>query len=233
MYLKNQKELIANAPTSEQIINAISSLKREKLLISENTHLNDPYNEMETNFLEIKRKGLNSFQIAIFGHGYRIESLANTATAEKIMTSYTLKNLDYKTLAKWEEKDESLWVLIKGLFGIVIIPAAREISWGEKIGVVISSPIFILGIALVFLNYTSTGNNIVASLKSSFGFLGNDFVQILLILSAMYVMPTIIAFIRGHRNRWLILILNIFFGYTIIIWLILIIWSLNKIDDPK
>ena len=134
MSLKTQKNLLSSNPTSEQIINAISSLKREKLLISENANLNDTYDENEHNYLEVKRKELNSFKVVVYGKGYRIEAIADTATTEKIMSSYASKNLEYKNLANWEEKDESLWEIVKALFGMVIIPASREISWGSKIG---------------------------------------------------------------------------------------------------
>jgi len=48
---------------------------------------------------------------------------------------------------------------------------------------------------------------------------------------AIYFLPTIIAFKRSHRNRWIIFLLNIF-GATIILWVIALVWSLNKIDDP-
>ena len=48
---------------------------------------------------------------------------------------------------------------------------------------------------------------------------------------AIFFLPTIIAFKRSHRNRWIIFLLNIF-GATIILWVIALVWSLNKIDDP-
>jgi len=48
---------------------------------------------------------------------------------------------------------------------------------------------------------------------------------------AIFFLPTIIAFKRSHRNRWIIFLLNIF-GATIILWIIALVWSLNKIDDP-
>ena len=48
---------------------------------------------------------------------------------------------------------------------------------------------------------------------------------------AIYFLPTIIAFKRSHRNRWIIFVLNIF-GATIILWVIALVWSLNKFDDP-
>ena len=150
MYLKTQKNLLSSNPTSEQIINAILSLKREKLLISENANLNDTYDENEHNYLEVKRKELNTFKVVVYGKGSRIEAIANTATTEKIMSSYVSRNLDYKNLAKWEEKSESIWELVKALFGMVIIPASREISWGAKIrGAIL--PIAMLGITLLIL----------------------------------------------------------------------------------
>ena len=48
---------------------------------------------------------------------------------------------------------------------------------------------------------------------------------------AIYFLPTIIAFKRSHRNRWIIFVLNIF-GATLILWVIALVWSLNKFDDP-
>lgn len=48
---------------------------------------------------------------------------------------------------------------------------------------------------------------------------------------AIYFLPTIIAFKRSHRNRWIIFLLNIF-GATIILWVIALVWALNKFDDP-
>ena len=44
---------------------------------------------------------------------------------------------------------------------------------------------------------------------------------------------TIVAFNRGHRNRWVIMIINIVFGATLLGWLIAIIWAFNKVDSPK
>ena len=52
-----------------------------------------------------------------------------------------------------------------------------------------------------------------------------------LIVLAIYFLPTIIAFKRSHRNRWIILLMNIF-GATIVFWVIALVWALNKVDDP-
>ncbi len=45
-------------------------------------------------------------------------------------------------------------------------------------------------------------------------------------------LPTITAFNRQHRNRWVILIVNNAFGATFIGWIIALVWSLNKFDAP-
>jgi Na+/proline symporter len=63
----------------------------------------------------------------------------------------------------------------------------------------------------------------------------SDTIWILLGLLAVliYMLPTIFAFNKGHRNRWVIMIINIVFGLTLLGWLIAIIWAFNKVDNPK
>jgi len=48
---------------------------------------------------------------------------------------------------------------------------------------------------------------------------------------AIFFIPTIIAFKRSHRNRWIIFMLN-FLGATVVFWVIALVWALNKFDDP-
>lgn len=48
----------------------------------------------------------------------------------------------------------------------------------------------------------------------------------------VYLLPTLIAFFRSHRNRWVILVINVVFGATLLGWLFSLIWALNKIDAP-
>ena len=49
------------------------------------------------------------------------------------------------------------------------------------------------------------------------------------------VLPTIIAFARGHPNRWVILGINFFLGATGIGWFVAMIWALNlfKVEPKK
>jgi len=44
----------------------------------------------------------------------------------------------------------------------------------------------------------------------------------------VHFLPAIIANHRNHRNKWFILLLNIFLGWTILVWIALVIWSLNN-----
>jgi hypothetical protein len=48
---------------------------------------------------------------------------------------------------------------------------------------------------------------------------------VLLILALLYFLPTLIAAIRGH-NIALILVLNLFLGWTVIGWFIMLVWAL-------
>jgi Superinfection immunity protein len=47
----------------------------------------------------------------------------------------------------------------------------------------------------------------------------------LLIIGAIYVAPTLLAFRRNHPNRWIILVINVAFGGTIIGWGIALVWA--------
>jgi hypothetical protein len=47
----------------------------------------------------------------------------------------------------------------------------------------------------------------------------------LLIIGAIYAAPTLLAFRRNHPNRWIILVINVAFGGTIIGWGIALVWA--------
>jgi hypothetical protein len=48
---------------------------------------------------------------------------------------------------------------------------------------------------------------------------------LLLIAACIYLIPTIVAFKREHPNRFLILILNVLVGSTVIGWIIALVWA--------
>ena len=49
-----------------------------------------------------------------------------------------------------------------------------------------------------------------------------------LVSLVMYFIPSIIGFIRGHASKWGIFALNLFLGWTMILWLVALIWSLSN-----
>lgn len=55
-------------------------------------------------------------------------------------------------------------------------------------------------------------------------FLGIGF----LIVGIIYIMPSIMAFRRNHPNRWIILVINVAFGGTVIGWGIALVWAMRS-----
>ncbi|MFI5410594.1 superinfection immunity protein [Kaistia sp. UC242_56] len=59
------------------------------------------------------------------------------------------------------------------------------------------------------------------------------FLAILVVVALVYAIPSIIAFSRGHPNRWAILVVNLCFGATLIGWLICLVWAMNAVHRSK
>lgn len=45
--------------------------------------------------------------------------------------------------------------------------------------------------------------------------------------AVVYFLPTIIAFKRGKRNRGAILALNLFLGWSLLGWVVSLVWALS------
>lgn len=52
------------------------------------------------------------------------------------------------------------------------------------------------------------------------------FAILMLSILAMYCLPSIIAIMRQHPQKWLLVALNVFAGWTGLFWIGLLIWSL-------
>ena len=52
------------------------------------------------------------------------------------------------------------------------------------------------------------------------------------LLALLYFLPTIVAANRGHGIA-LILLLNLFFGWTVIGWFIMLVWALVSCPYPR
>jgi Superinfection immunity protein len=50
-----------------------------------------------------------------------------------------------------------------------------------------------------------------------------------LIIGLIYILPSIVAFGRDHPNRWLIFVINLAFGGTIIGWGIALAWAMRAV----
>jgi len=56
---------------------------------------------------------------------------------------------------------------------------------------------------------------------------------LLIILAALYLVPTLIAFLRGHRQLMAIGALNVLLGWTFLGWVASLIWSLTSTDRTR
>ncbi len=64
----------------------------------------------------------------------------------------------------------------------------------------------------------------------------SDFYVVIIVLGAIcfvYLLPTIVAFARGHPNRWPIVVINLLFGATALGWFGALIWSFHGIHRSK
>jgi Superinfection immunity protein len=50
-----------------------------------------------------------------------------------------------------------------------------------------------------------------------------------LVAFLLYFLPTIVAFVRGHHHRVGILLLNFFFGWSGLGWIVALVWSLSPV----
>ena len=49
--------------------------------------------------------------------------------------------------------------------------------------------------------------------------------ELLIVLVLLHFMPTLIALVRGHHNALAIFLTNLLLGWTVIGWIIALIWS--------
>lgn len=62
---------------------------------------------------------------------------------------------------------------------------------------------------------------------------GETFFTLAGIVILVSLLPVFIAFWRGHPNRWIIFIITVVFGATILGWLIALVWSLHGFHRNK
>ena len=47
----------------------------------------------------------------------------------------------------------------------------------------------------------------------------------IIVLIALYFLPSIIAQVRGHANAVPIYVLNVFLGWTVVMWVVCLAWA--------
>lgn len=66
--------------------------------------------------------------------------------------------------------------------------------------------------------------------------MNNDAFLGLLFLGAMlvgYVLPAVIALLRGHHNSAAISVFTVLLGWTFLGWVIALVWSLTAVNDRR
>ncbi len=48
------------------------------------------------------------------------------------------------------------------------------------------------------------------------------------LIFAVYFLPTLIAFLRQHKNKLAIFLLNLLLGWTVLGWVVSLVWSVMK-----
>ncbi len=51
---------------------------------------------------------------------------------------------------------------------------------------------------------------------------------VVLVLLTIYFLPTLIALMRHHHNRLAIFILNLLLGWTLLGWIVAMVWAFTK-----
>ena len=54
--------------------------------------------------------------------------------------------------------------------------------------------------------------------------------EVLIFAALFYFLPTVIALARGHHNGFAIFLTNLLLAWTIIGWLVALIWSCTSVD---
>lgn len=56
--------------------------------------------------------------------------------------------------------------------------------------------------------------------------------DVLILLVVLNFLPTMIALLRGHHNSFAIFLTNLLLGWTVVGWIIALIWSFTAVARP-
>jgi len=53
-------------------------------------------------------------------------------------------------------------------------------------------------------------------------------ILLVVLIFTIYFLPTLIAFLRQHKNKLAIFLLNLLLGWTVLGWVVSLVWSLIR-----
>jgi len=53
-------------------------------------------------------------------------------------------------------------------------------------------------------------------------------ILLVVLIFTIYFLPTLIAFLRQHKNKLAIFLLNLLLGWTVLGWVVSLVWSVIK-----
>jgi len=53
-------------------------------------------------------------------------------------------------------------------------------------------------------------------------------ILLVVLIFTVYFLPTLIAFLRQHKNKLAIFLLNLLLGWTVLGWVVSLVWSVIK-----
>lgn len=87
-------------------------------------------------------------------------------------------------------------------------------------------------IAFVALVATNGKDNVQASAEQAIAGVGGT-AGALCVMFLPYFCPSFIAFVRKHHQRFAILILNLFLGWTCLFWIISLVWAFTEVNSRE
>ena len=51
---------------------------------------------------------------------------------------------------------------------------------------------------------------------------------LIVLIFALYFLPTLVAFLRQHKNKLAIFLLNLLLGWTVLGWVVSLVWSVIR-----
>jgi hypothetical protein len=74
---------------------------------------------------------------------------------------------------------------------------------------------------------------VLASQGSAGSAAGGGLLFLILLLLFLYFIPAFVAGARGHQNATAIFVLNLFLGWSVLGWVIALVWAFTAVERPS